>query len=70
MTSYVPAALRRLVAGRAGDVCEYCLIDQDDTYFGCEVEHIISEKHGGFTTPRRAYRIRIRAGADSQDSSA
>ena len=49
MSSYVPAALRRLVVERAGGVCEYCLIDQDDTYFGCEVEHIISEKHGGAT---------------------
>lgn len=47
MTSYVSADLRRLVATRANRVCEYCLIHEDDTYFGCQVEHIIAEKHGG-----------------------
>jgi hypothetical protein len=37
------------VAARAGHLCEYCLIHADDTFFGCEVDHIISEKHGGTT---------------------
>jgi hypothetical protein len=37
------------VARRAARLCEYCLIHEDDTYFGCEVDHIISEKHGGPT---------------------
>ena len=49
MSSYVSAELRRLVAIRAGNRCEYCLIHEDDTYLGCEVEHIISIKHGGIT---------------------
>ena len=49
MSSYVSARLRRLVAQRANRLCEYCLISEDDTYFGCEVDHIISEKHGGST---------------------
>ena len=49
MTSYVSADLRRLVQARANRVCEYCLIHEDDTYFGCQVEHIIAEKHGGPT---------------------
>jgi hypothetical protein len=49
MSSYVPVALRRLVASRAGGICEYCLIHEDDTFFGCQVEHVISEKHGGET---------------------
>src|SRR5207244_4512279 len=49
MTSYVSADLRRLVEARANRVCEYCLIHEDDTYFGCQVEHIIAEKHGGPT---------------------
>ena len=47
MSSYVPLALRRFVARRARNVCEYCLIHEDDAYYGCEIEHIISEKHGG-----------------------
>ncbi|MDB5336276.1 MAG: restriction endonuclease [Planctomycetaceae bacterium] len=49
MTSYVSVDLRRLVESRAHHVCEYCLIHEDDTYFGCQVEHITSEKHGGQT---------------------
>ncbi|HSZ58421.1 MAG TPA: HNH endonuclease signature motif containing protein [Tepidisphaeraceae bacterium] len=49
MSSYVPAALRRSVARRAGALCEYCLIHEDDTFLGCQVEHVISEKHGGVT---------------------
>lgn len=49
MSSYVNAALRRLVAIRADSLCECCLIHEEDAFFGCEVDHIISEKHGGQT---------------------
>lgn len=49
MTSYVSAELRRLVESRANHLCEYCLIHEDDTYLGCQVDHIIAEKHGGPT---------------------
>jgi hypothetical protein len=49
MTSYVSADLRRLVHLRANDLCEYCLVHEDDTYLGCQVDHVISEKHGGPT---------------------
>lgn len=49
MSSSVSAALRRLVAVRADSLCEYCLIHEDDAFFGGEVDHIISEKHGGAT---------------------
>jgi hypothetical protein len=38
-----------LVRERARAICEYCLIDEEDTFFGCQVDHIISEKHGGIT---------------------
>jgi 5-methylcytosine-specific restriction endonuclease McrA len=47
--TYVPAELRRRVIARARNRCEYCGIREEDTYFGCEVDHIISEKHGGRT---------------------
>lgn len=47
--TYIPANLRRLVSDRAKDLCEYCLIHEDDVYLGCQVDHIISEKHGGLT---------------------
>jgi hypothetical protein len=49
MTSYVNVELRRQVFARADYMCEYCLLHEDDTGYGCEVDHIISEKHGGQT---------------------
>lgn len=49
MSSYVPTELRRLVIARSDRLCEYCLIHEDDTFLGCQVEHIISEKHNGPT---------------------
>lgn len=51
MTSYVPADLRRIVESQADRRCEYCLIhEEDDTYLGCQVDHVIAEKHGGSTS--------------------
>jgi hypothetical protein len=49
MTSYVSAALRRRVVRRARKLCEYCLIHESDTHLGCQIDHVISEKHGGVT---------------------
>lgn len=49
MRSYISEELHGLVATRAGHLCEYCLIHEDDTFFGCEVDHVISVKHGGPT---------------------
>jgi len=43
MTSYVAADLRRAVELRANHLCEYCLIHEDDTYLGCQVDHVIAE---------------------------
>jgi len=47
--THVGAELRRLVVARAEGLCEYCLIAEEDTFFGCEIDHVISEKHGGPT---------------------
>ncbi len=49
MTSYVSQELRQSVNSRANSVCEYCLIHESDTFLGCQVDHIIAEKHGGAT---------------------
>jgi hypothetical protein len=49
MVSNVGERLRRQVAERAYHVCEYCLIHEDDTFWGCEIDHIISRKHGGIS---------------------
>lgn len=46
---YIDVQLRNLVAERAQYFCEYCLIHESDTYLGCEIDHIISLKHGGIT---------------------
>jgi len=48
---YISAELREFVATRANFVCEYCLIAEEDIYFGCQIEHIISRKHGGTSEP-------------------
>jgi hypothetical protein len=47
--TYIAADLRRLVVARAEGICEYCLISEEDTFYGCEADHIISEKHAGAT---------------------
>ncbi|MEH2241938.1 HNH endonuclease [Nostoc sp.] len=46
---YINAELRRLVADRAGYLCEYCLYPELEG-LSCQVDHIISVKHGGATT--------------------
>jgi hypothetical protein len=48
--TYVSAELRRLVESRSEGLCEYCLIAEEDTFYGCQVDHIIGEKHGGPTS--------------------
>lgn len=49
MASDVSERLRWQVAERAYHVCEYCLVHEDDTFWGCQVDHIRSRKHGGTT---------------------
>ncbi len=49
MSSYISKNLRFQIADQANHICEYCLIHEDDTYFGFEIDHIISLKHGGDT---------------------
>lgn len=49
MEKYLSEDLRNRVAARADHFCEYCLIHEDDTFFGCQVDHIVSVKHGGPT---------------------
>jgi len=46
---YISQELRRTVIDRASRLCEYCLIHERDTAFGCAIDHIISLKHGGAT---------------------
>lgn len=50
MSDTIPARLRRLVVMRACNLCEYCLIHQQDSHFTFQVDHIISRKQRGPTT--------------------
>ena len=49
MAESIAAALRREVARRAQHRCEYCLMPEDLLLAGCEVDHVISRKHGGLS---------------------
>jgi HNH endonuclease len=49
MSRYVSENLREQVELRASGKCEYCRIAIEDTYFGGEIDHIISLKHRGQT---------------------
>src|SRR5438876_5851152 len=49
MSTDVSQELRRQLAELAYHVCEYCLMHEDDTFWGCQVDHIISRKHGGMS---------------------
>jgi hypothetical protein len=49
MAESISQALRREVRTRAGGRCEYCLMPESVLLAGCEVDHIISRKHGGIT---------------------
>ena len=47
--TYISAELRRSVVLRAEGLCEYCLLHESDAFFPHQIDHIISEKHGGAT---------------------
>ncbi len=50
MSRYIPADLRRKVARRANNKCEYCRLPEVAAMVKFQVEHIISIKHGGKNT--------------------
>ena len=50
MSQYVPLHLRREIRQRASQLCEYCLVHEDDVTLPHEPDHIIAVKHGGPTT--------------------
>lgn len=47
MSDRVSADTRSLVAERASNICDYCLLAEEDSYYHHQIEHIISRKHGG-----------------------
>ena len=51
MGEEVSATVRLLVARRAARRCEYCLLHEDDSFTPHQIDHIISRKHGGDSSP-------------------
>jgi hypothetical protein len=51
MADAISPQLRRETRARAGGRCEYCLMAEALLVWGCEVDHIISRKHGGTSEP-------------------
>ena len=49
MADAISQQLRREIRARANGRCEYCLILESLLLAGCEVDHIVSRKHGGIT---------------------
>lgn len=47
--TYIPTELRQRVLARENRYCEYYLLSGEDSYYVLQVDHIISEKHGGET---------------------
>lgn len=39
--------IKKVVKERAKSRCEYCRIHEDDSFLTFEIEHIVSQKHGG-----------------------
>ena len=49
MSQKIPEYLRLTTAKRANYRCEYCHIPHIDSFYGFQVDHIISRKHDGET---------------------
>jgi hypothetical protein len=49
MAEAISQQLRREIRVRASHRCEYCLVLESLLLAGCEVDHIVSRKHGGIT---------------------
>lgn len=49
MAEAISQLLRREIRARAGGCCEYCRISEAMLLVGCEIDHIVSRKHGGAT---------------------
>lgn len=41
--------MRRAAAERAGSRCEYCRLPAVDSFYGFQIDHVVSRKHGGTT---------------------
>jgi hypothetical protein len=51
MRRSISLVLRRLVAQRADDRCEYCRVHQEDSFLRFHIDHVVAVKHGGTNAP-------------------
>ncbi|MBX2889729.1 MAG: HNH endonuclease [Saprospiraceae bacterium] len=51
MSRYIPESIRQFVAERANYQCAYCLLPQHIAGFQFEIDHIVSIKHRGSSSP-------------------
>lgn len=51
MPNTLSPEVRRLVAERAAWRCEYCLLREEDSGYRHQLDHIVSRKHGGASSP-------------------
>jgi hypothetical protein len=49
MSRKIPEMMRRAAAERAGSRCEYCRLPAVDSFYGFQIDHVVSRKHGGAT---------------------
>jgi HNH endonuclease len=63
MSDDASVAVRRLVSERAADRCEYCLLHSDDSFTPQQIDHIISRKHGGDSSPENLALACVRCNA-------
>jgi hypothetical protein len=50
MSRKIPENIRKAAAEHAGNRCEYCRLPAVDSFYGFQIDHVISRKHGGTTT--------------------
>jgi 5-methylcytosine-specific restriction endonuclease McrA len=63
MSDDVAVAVRRLDSERAAGRCEYCLLDNDDSFTPHHIDHITSRKHGGDSSPENLALACVRCNA-------
>lgn len=51
MAGVIAGPIRELVFRRAAWRCEYCLLHQEDVFTPHQIDHIVSRKHGGDSSP-------------------
>lgn len=49
MNRKIPIQLRKKIIGLSDNCCEYCRLPDEDSYYGFQIDHVVSIKHDGKT---------------------